>query len=625
MGPVPQALRFRTTRKRRSKGQKTQTTALAASSPSLDSSDDDKENDGGELLQNAKRRADDYQKELYSTRKKLKRSHNTNANQTAVLAETRQDNNHLQAQVNDLEDEVMGLAAEASSLRADVESQKSARQFLSKKLHVIGQKVRRIPDRLETAATKATAKAKDEISHLFSFALKEKGVVPDSTRDMITDLVALDGVRPSKVVGVLKRIAEKLGIAVSGDVSDRTVRRAVKEGGVASKMQFVEAVGTSKGVTASSDGTTHKNVNLESRRATVINQDNSKQTFFLGIGMAINHTSETQLEGWDELIEAAYQIYKSSPRCQTADDARDFWLKVTGWHSDHAEDQKKLFRLVAAMKTRLERERRGERTIAQMAPAQWADILFKISQAAVSEVGGITAWEQLNDADRLHRHDAAFTAFVRELGEEQFDKLTEEEKQNIDLFIWGGCCMHKNLNVFKGAVLGMQQWWVDSGHPGPLKMFNRDNAAAATLGAGTDAATRAEDRTLGGAIKVSSLAGAIFRHKDRKRGQQDTLRYFWDHETGLNICFPDTSNTRFQSHAAACEIIVVHMELLLQFLVYVRENKISRSLNHMELNVQRGLSCAATRHEFVVIALLNQNVDVPYMLEVRQSRHFIDS
>ncbi|KAJ7814473.1 hypothetical protein B0H13DRAFT_1664774 [Mycena leptocephala] len=216
------------------------------------------------------------------------------------------------------------------------------------------------------------AKAKDEITRLFSFTLKEKGVVPDSTRDMITKLVALDGIRPNKVVGVLKRIAEKLGIGINGNASDHTVRRIVKEGGVASQMQFVEAVGTSKGVTPSSDGTTHKNINLESCRATVINQDNEKQTFFLGIGMAINHTSEKQLEGQEELIEAAYQIYKTSPRCQTADNAWDFWVKVTGWHSDHAEDQKKLFRLIAAMKTRLERERRGKHTIAQMAPADTA-------------------------------------------------------------------------------------------------------------------------------------------------------------------------------------------------------------------------------------------------------------
>ncbi|KAJ7713508.1 hypothetical protein DFH07DRAFT_974711 [Mycena maculata] len=252
-----------------------------------------------------------------------------------------------------------------------------------------------------------------------------------------------------------------------------------------------------------------------------------------------------------------------------------------------------------------------------MAPTEYAKKLFKVTQETVTAAGGITAWEQLPDAERQARHKAAFTEFVRAVGQEAFDKLSPEEKQNVDLFIWGSCCMHKHLNVFKGAVLSMQQWWAENGLPGPLKMYNRDNAAAVTLGEGTAAATRAEDRTIGGAIKVAGLAGAIFRHKDRKRGQQDTLRYFWDHETGLNLCFPDTSNTRFQLHAGACEIIVVDMELLLQFLIYVRKNKASRALNHMELNVQRGLSCWSTRHEFVVIALLNQNVDVPYMLEVR--------
>lgn len=224
------------------------------------------------------------------------------------------------------------------------------------------------------------------------------------------------------------------------------------------------------GVTPSSDGTTHKNTNLESHRATVIGPNNEKQTFFLGIGMAINHTSETQLEGWEELIEAAYQIYKTSSRCETADDARDFWIKVTGWHSDHAEDQKKLFRLVAAMKIRLERDRRGEQTIAQMAPAQWAEMLFKVSHEAVTAAGGITAWEKLGDAERRLLHDAALTDFVRAIGQEEFEKLTPEEKQSVDLFIWGGCCMHKSLNVFKGGVLSMQQWWIDNNLPGPLKM-----------------------------------------------------------------------------------------------------------------------------------------------------------
>ncbi|KAJ7620634.1 hypothetical protein DFH06DRAFT_1105910 [Mycena polygramma] len=484
-------------------------------------------------------------------------------------------------------------------------------------MRVLQEKIRRIPTRLANAAKKAEVRAADDLSHTSFLNLKENGVIPDATRDIINDLVAIDGVRPHRVIGVLKKFAAKLGIPVQGDASDRSVRRVIQEGGAAAKLQFVEAVGTSKGVTLSSDGTTHKNINLESRRATVIGQDNKKQTFFLGIQMAVNHTSETQLEGWEELVEILYSVYQTSSRSETVDDAREFWLKVTGWHSDHAEDQKKLFRLAALLKIRLEREKRGEQAIHQMLPAELADMIFQVSQEAVANAGGITAWERLAEADQKALHDAALTKFVQELGQEKFDELSDEEKQNIDLFIWGGCCMHKNLNVFKAGVLAMQQWWPDNKLEGPVKLFNRDNAAAVNLGDGTAAATRAEDRSCGGAIKVTSLAGAIFRHKDRKRGQQDTLRYFWDHETGLNICFPDTSNTRFQSHAGGCEVVVVNMDLFLQFLVYVKDNKISRTLNHMEMNVQTGFLCWYTRHELVVVALMNQNHDTHYLLAIR--------
>ncbi|KAJ7229032.1 hypothetical protein GGX14DRAFT_555074 [Mycena pura] len=620
MGRDSKTSRFGGRKRKRSEAQKEHLLDIGASTSDSSlptrSSYAGKENTAVVDLQKAKERADGYQNSFYNERKKVKRSHKVNADQVSLLADSRHENGrlraevgNLEAEVGNLEAEVSCLQAESSSLRADVASQTSARRRLGKKVHTLVEKVRRIPARIDTAINKAKAQAKDELSQLFSFTLKEKGVIPDETRDMINDLVALDSVRPNKVVGVLKRIVGKLGIGVTGNTSDRSVRRIVKEGGVAARMQFVEAVGKSKGVTLSSDGTTHKNINLESHRATVIDQNSEKQTFFLGIGMAINHTSETQLEGWEELIEEMYKIYRTSSRCETTDDARDFWLKVTGWHSDHAEDQKKLFRLARELKLKWERQRRGEQAFSEMAPAQWADSLFLVSHNVVAAAGGISAWEKIGDAERCKHNHEVFTDFIRTIGQAEFNKLTPEEQQNIDLFIWGGCCMHKSLNVFKSSILAMQQWWIENNIPGPLKMFNRDNAAAVTLGEGTGAASCAEDRTSGGAMKVASLAGAIFRHKDRKRGQQDTLRYFWDHETGFNICFPDTSNTRFQSHAAACEIIV--------FLVYVRENKASRTLNHMEKNVERGLLCTPTRNEFVVIALMNQNVDVPYMLEIR--------
>ncbi|KAJ6541247.1 hypothetical protein DFH09DRAFT_1089529 [Mycena vulgaris] len=188
--------------------------SMSAASPTA--SNPGKENNTAEQLRNLKRGGDNYQREVYNGRKKLKRSQAATTDRSSSLVESRVENGQLRTEVGQLTVEVA-----------------------------------------------------------------------DSIRDLIDDLVALDGVRSNKVVGVLKHIAGKVGIVATGKAADRTVL-----------------------VTLSSNGTTHKNINLESRRAIVINQNNEKQHFFLGIGMAINHTSEKQLEGWEDLIEIAYKIYK---------------------------------------------------------------------------------------------------------------------------------------------------------------------------------------------------------------------------------------------------------------------------------------------------------------------------
>ena len=141
--------------------------------------------------------------------------------------------------------------------------------------------------------------------------------------------------------------------------------------------------------------------------------------------------------------------------------------------------------------------------------------LFKVSQEAIINAGGMASWENLSQNERKTHHDEAFHRFALELGEAEFAKLDDSQKKNIDLLIWAGCCMHKEMNAFKGGCTHMSRWWEENGISGPIKMYNRDNAAAADLGAGTTAAKRAEEHTQGGAIKVSSLAGAVFRHKDR--------------------------------------------------------------------------------------------------------------
>ncbi len=62
-------------------------------------------------------------------------------------------------------------------------------------------------------------------------------------------------------------------------------------------------------------------------------------------------------------------------------------------HTDHAEDQKKLFRLLQTWKQRCEWEKRGEKTILKSTPHELLDILFKVSQDAIIDAGGIETWK----------------------------------------------------------------------------------------------------------------------------------------------------------------------------------------------------------------------------------------
>ncbi|KAJ7752263.1 hypothetical protein B0H14DRAFT_3896675 [Mycena olivaceomarginata] len=312
------------------------------------------------------------------------------------------------------------------------------------------------------------------------------------------------------------------------------------------------------GCDESGDGTSHKNETYESRHATVINDKNKPVQFFLGIKTAVNHTSQTQLDGWIELIEELWDLLRESGLC-SEEEAVYFWNLVTGFQSDHAEDQKKLFQLLKEYKRRLEREQWGANCLRDMPSPQVLTLIFRATFSAVEKAGGYPAWDALGEEEQQRRCKATLRDIQRELGQEAFDKLSPEEQADIDFFVWAGCCMHKDINAFKGGVKAVEAWWDENGVDGPQQMPNRDNAATLRVAAGTTAAARAKDVTRGGVAKLLALAGAIFRHKDRKRGQQDTPRFFFEHKLGFSICFPDTSNTRFQSTMnAACVVVTYH-------------------------------------------------------------------
>ena len=242
-------------------------------------------------------------------------------------------------------------------------------------------------------------------------------------------------------------------------------------------------------------------------------------------------------------------------------------------------------------------------------------MLASDQEARITDLGGYDAWETYSDAEKDRVNQEVYDAICVRLGEVVFEKLSPAERTERFLFVWTGCSMHKELNSVKGGKAGMDAYW-DIADIRPLKLMNRDNSVAAQE-VSTVAAKRAELVSESGAIKLTSLAGAIFVHKDHKKGQQDTFRIYFERELGYSIRFPDTSNTRYQSHCCAASVLVVHRHLILSFLDLVRLKKESGTFNHMENNVYRGLQDIPTLIELCVLVLYSQSVSHCYMRQIR--------
>lgn len=338
---------------------------------------------------------------------------------------------------------------------------------------------------------------------------------------------------------------------------------------------------------------------------------------FFGIHAATNHKSETQASGWKEVVEEMYEVYNASPSGRRKPmDVRQFVASIVGLLTDHAEDQKKLARLICLWKMNALREIRGERAIRTRTIIELLPILHEENEKKISDAGGIEAWEKLSEEEMDSRDVETYKHVCRRLADEEFAQMSDEEYQDVTFFVWAGCCMHKELNSVKGGNTKLMASWAEAGIPGPVLLMNRDNAAAAA-GEASTAKTRAVNLAQGGAVKASSLAGAIFHHKDDKKGQQDSFRIHFEAELGYAICFPGTSNIRFQSHCDASAELLVHLPLYITFLGIVCDKKESRTLNHMEANLLKALNDIPTLTEFAVLTLYSQSISNPYMRCVR--------
>ena len=292
-------------------------------------------------------------------------------------------------------------------------------------------------------------------------------------------------------------------------------------------------------------------------------------TRFLGLTSATDHTAETQLEGWKEMNAESHKMYNDSPRGQQAPvNPRTMPSKLTAANTDHAADQKKLAQGTSDWKIESERIVRGEQEAKTWRAEDLMELLIDENVKKLDSVGGLAAFGALSSEEQATRNKAMLEQVCACVGQKSFDAMSPEQQRAANLFIWAGCCMHKELNAVKGGDVSMKAFWITAGLIPPVKLMNIDNAWAAASGSSA-AKTNAESVSQGGGTKLTSLAGAIFNHKDEKKGQADTYRIFFERELGYMISFPDTSNTRCGSHCLAAAELLVHRELYIKLLAQV--------------------------------------------------------
>ena len=164
------------------------------------------------------------------------------------------------------------------------------------------------------------------------------------------------------------------------------------------------------------------------------------------------------------------------------------------------------------------------------------DYFKKAEEEMIRKAGGSNKWNKLSDIKKAERKAKMIEEQVAELGKEEFNNLSDEEKCLFRLFIWVGCGCHKDLNTIQGGCLAMADWWIENGleEEHPVLLANHDNdpvvqerdTALEQGDTPTPAQERAFHKSTRGAIKTAEIASAIFNHKNDKMGHHDIFHYW---------------------------------------------------------------------------------------------------
>jgi hypothetical protein len=351
----------------------------------------------------------------------------------------------------------------------------------------------------------------------------------------------------------------------------------------------------------------------------------------LGLVSSPDQSAEGQAADLVDKIDDALNMYNKSPLAKRS---KHFMCLVKtlsmlrGVNTDHCTKAKKFSSIMENKMIDANRQLLGENEVL-LRP--WDEIEGLFDEAwdeMIMEVGGQDVWDALPKCDQALQHAMMTKRTLISLGEDKYAELPDEEKRDLDFFVWVGCGCHKATNSVSGGNSAMMTWWEENDVPGPILLANRDNAAVLKHVSATDSIVPAEqhalENTTRGGVKAAGIAGAIFNHKDDKKGQQDTFKW-WFKQAGISLMFPDTSNNRYGTFCDAAAVLLQHRPKFLEFLEYVRDSKKKRGFTNMEKNLYNALQDPPTLTELAVLALYGQAVYHPYVCQIRgQKMNMLD-
>ncbi|OCB89314.1 hypothetical protein A7U60_g3514 [Sanghuangporus baumii] len=523
------------------------------------------------------------------------------------------------------------------------------------------------------AARMQLSRCRKRVSELNSFKKKaitvirrtHKGAYSTRLRSLIRRICGL-GCPLTKCGAIvsesMKFLCNFIGLTSSTTIrvpSIRTIRRFIKEGEIASRVQLGDEMRRTIGFTTGGDGTTNKSQNFDSfhlnfslpKDVSSSEQSSSesiRQVRFGNLRMEANHKAETQMNGDIQFMQGFIDMYNKSPLGQrNATSALDpsnallsiktAALRYHGSHGDHAEDQKAKHRLLAAWKETVSLRGLGAQRFFSLPEEEREVFICEGREKMVDELGGKSAWQALTAEEQAEKNLALTKHLADELAGEAMLSLSEDERRRMKIFVWAGCGMHKDLNAVKGGDAAMQEEWKKF-DISPVLLANRDNSAVLELaecdGTGRDgsrrdgsgpederdktaAEKRAREVSKAGGVKLAYLIGLLVNNKDDKKGWHHIFRDWALKNIGLLFTFPDTSNTRYSSYLDAAAEILAHLDIYVQFMDRVRYSKVKPSLNNLEENISNALNDPPTLTELACLALYREAVSIPYISSIR--------